>query len=139
MRNWKSDIEAFCVIAGFYLFLQMVLGIGCPVKFLTGVSDAGCGMSRAWLSVLHLDFAGAFYYHPLWMLPAPAVFVILFKKRIPDKTYRLLVICFVAAFLMVYGYRMFFMPDQDIVVFRPWEGFIWRSIETIAIVIKSLL
>ncbi|MCR5007088.1 MAG: DUF2752 domain-containing protein [Oribacterium sp.] len=117
----------------------MVLGIGCPVKFLTGVSDAGCGMSRAWLSVLHLDFARAFYYHPLWMLPVPAVLAIFFKKRIPEKIYRFLVICFVALFLMVYGYRMFFMPDQDIVVFRPWEGFIWRSIETIAIVIKSLL
>lgn len=139
MRNWKSDIEAFCIIVVFYLFLQMVLGIGCPIKFLTGISDAGCGMSRAWLSVLHLDFGRAFYYHPLWMLPVPAVLAILFKKRIPEKIYRLLVVCFVALFLMVYFYRMFFVPDQDIVVFRPWEGFIWRSIETISIVIKSFL
>lgn len=139
MRNWKSDIEAFCIIVVFYLFLQMVLGIGCPIKFLTGISDAGCGMSRAWLSVLHLDFGRAFYYHPLWMLPVPAVLAIFFKKRIPEKIYRLLVVCFVALFLMVYFYRMFFVPDQDIVVFRPWEGFIWRSIETISIVIKRFL
>ena len=139
MRNWRSDIEACCIIALFYVFLQIVLDIGCPIKFLTGTSDAGCGMSRAWLSVLHLDFDRAFYYHPLWMLPVPAAFVILFKKRIPEKLYRLLVICFVVLFLMVYCYRMFFMSDQDIVVFRPWEGFIWKSIETISIVIKSIL
>ena len=139
MRNWKSDIGALFVIASFYLFLEMVLGIGCPVKFLTGISDAGCGMSRAWLSVLKLDFGMAFYYHPLWMLPVPAAFVLLFKKRITEKIFRFLVVCFVAAFLMVYVYRMFFVPDQDIVVFRPREGFIWRSIETAFIIIKSFL
>lgn len=109
----------------------MVLGIGCPFKFMTGISDAGCGMSRAWLRVLRLDFTGAFYYHPLWVLPVPGLAVILCKKRIPANVYRGLVVIFSVLFLGVYVYRMFFMPDQDIVVFRPWDGFVWKVIRTV--------
>lgn len=127
MRKWKSDIEAACAIIGFYLVLELVLGITCPIKFMTGISDAGCGMSRAYLCVLKMDFAGAFYYHPLWMLPIPAGIIFLFRERIPKNIYRGLVAVFCSAFLIVYLYRMFFVPSQDIVVFRPWEGFIWRT------------
>ena len=42
---------------------------GCPIRLVTGVSCAGCGMTRAWLSVLRLDLRQAFYYHPLFLLP----------------------------------------------------------------------
>lgn len=138
LKNWKSDIEALCIIAGFYLFLEMVLGIGCPFKFMTGISDAGCGMSRAWLRVLHLDFAGAFYYHPLWILPVPAFFAILFKRKIPSKIYSNFMMTLGIIFLIVYAYRMLFMPDQDIVVFRPWDGFMWRTAKSIFNFIQSI-
>lgn len=128
LRKWKSDIEAIGIIICFYLILEMVLGITCPIKFLTGISDAGCGMSRAWMCVLRLDFEMAFYYHPLWMLPVPAVVVFALREKLSKKVYRILVAVFILAFIMVYLYRMFFMPDQDIVVFRPQEGFVWRTV-----------
>ncbi|SFG15099.1 DUF2752 domain-containing protein [Oribacterium sp. WCC10] len=137
MRDWKSDVKAACVIVAFYLILEMVLGITCPFKFLTGISDAGCGMSRAWLCVLHFDFKGAFYYHPLWILPVPAAAAMLFKDRMPEKIYRMFMGMVVAAFLIIYAYRMIFMPDQDIVVFRPREGFIWRSVRAVCVFIKA--
>ncbi|OON88060.1 hypothetical protein BXO88_02515 [Oribacterium sp. C9] len=132
LRKWKSDIEAIVIIICFYLVLEMVLGITCPIKFLTGVSDAGCGMSRAWMCVLRMDFKTAFYYHPLWMLPVPAVLVFVIRGKLPVRVYRILVTIFVSAFIIVYLYRMFFMPDQDIVVFRPSEGFIWRTVRFIS-------
>ncbi len=132
LRKWKSDIEALGIIICFYLILEIVLGITCPIKFLTGISDAGCGMSRAWMCVLRLDFKGAFYYHPLWMLPVPAVLVFMIKKKLPKRVYQVLVAAVISAFVMVYLYRMFFMPDQDIVVFRPWEGFIWRTVQFVS-------
>ncbi len=45
-------------------------GIGCPIRYLTGVPCPGCGMTRAWLSALHGDLAAAFAYHPLfWAVP----------------------------------------------------------------------
>ena len=56
------------VIVGIY-FLLHIVGIGCPIRFLTGISCAGCGMTRAWLSVGKMDFESAFYYHPLFFVP----------------------------------------------------------------------
>lgn len=40
----------------------------CPFSFIFGVSCPGCGMTRALICVFHLDFSGAFYYHPLFPL-----------------------------------------------------------------------
>ena len=42
-----------------YLF-----GIPCLIRYTTGLICPGCGMTRAWLSVLRLDFAKAMYYNP---------------------------------------------------------------------------
>ena len=47
MKHRLEDLGALALIALFYIMLEMLLGIGCPFKFLTGISDAGCGMSRA--------------------------------------------------------------------------------------------
>lgn len=40
----------------------------CPFDFLFGVSCPGCGMTRSLICLLHFDFSGAFYYHPLFPL-----------------------------------------------------------------------
>ncbi|MBR6791065.1 MAG: DUF2752 domain-containing protein [Oscillospiraceae bacterium] len=48
-----------------------LLDIGCPIRKLTGFPCPGCGMTRACLAALRLNFAEAFRYHPLWILPVP--------------------------------------------------------------------
>ena len=60
-----KDIQALAAVALFYIVIES-LGVTCPILFLTGISCAGCGMSRAWLSLLRLDLAGAFAFHPLF-------------------------------------------------------------------------
>ncbi|WP_373689128.1 DUF2752 domain-containing protein [Clostridium sp. YIM B02551] len=67
MKNLKINelIKIGLPVTLLYAILRVV-GIGCPIKFLTGISCAGCGMTRAWIRVIHLDFKGAFYYHPLF-------------------------------------------------------------------------
>ena len=56
----RQNISALFTIAVFYLILESVFGITCPILFLTGISCAGCGMSRAWFCVysygLHRSF-----------------------------------------------------------------------------------
>lgn len=50
--------------------LLYLLDIGCVFRLLTGIPCAGCGMTRAWLAALRLDFAAAIAYHPLfWVVP----------------------------------------------------------------------
>ena len=120
----KGELGAIGVIAGFYLVLQG-MGITCPVLFLTGVSCAGCGMSRAWLSLCRLDLTGAFHYHPLFWLPIPGAILLFFKRHMPKRWFVAMGTVMTALFLAVYLARMF-TPQDNIVVFCPKEGFLYR-------------
>ena len=99
-------ILIFCAIP----ILLYVTGIGCPIKFWTGVSCPGCGMTRAWLAAIsgRLDLAVA--YHPLfWTVPLIVV-TALFRERIPRRLYVVtLIVCMVALFV-VWACRLF-APD----------------------------
>ncbi len=61
----RKDLGVFLLIVLLYIAVMSITGIGCPIRWFTGISCPGCGMSRAFFSLLHLDFAGAFRYHPL--------------------------------------------------------------------------
>ena len=118
-RTVKGEFGAIGVIAGFYLVLQG-MGITCPILFLTGVSCAGCGMSRAWLSLCRLDLAGAFHW-----LPIPGAILLFFKRHMPKRWFVAMGTVMTALFLAVYLARMF-TPQDNIVVFCPKEGFLYR-------------
>lgn len=62
-------------------------GIGCIFQKLFGIACPGCGMTRALASVLRLDFAAAFNYHPMvFSLPILYLYFLadggLFKNKI---------------------------------------------------------
>ena len=49
----------------------------CLILRFLHVPCPACGMTRAWLSALHLDFRGAFGYHPMfWSVPIVYVYVL---------------------------------------------------------------
>lgn len=119
----RRDVSALAGIALLYVALE-ALGVTCPIRFLTGISCAGCGMSRAWLSLLRLDLAGAFYYHPLFWLPIPAAALLLLRRRLPDRLFTVGLALCAALFILVYFIRL--VLPGEIVVFAPREGLIWR-------------
>lgn len=121
----RKDVMALAGIAVFYLLLEGI-GITCPIKFFTGVSCAGCGMSRAWRAALGLDFAAAFAYHPLWLLPIPGAAWLLLQKKLPKKVFNAGLWIGGGLFLVVYLIRLA-LPGE-VVVFAPQEGAIWRLI-----------
>lgn len=82
-------------------------------------------MSRAWLSLLRLDVAAAFAYHPLFWLPVPAALVYLFRRRMPKWAVRTALWTVCGLFLIVYLVRLF-QPADTIVVFAPKEGLVYR-------------
>ena len=100
---------------------------GCPIRLLTGVSCAGCGMTRAWLCALRLDFRQAFYYHPLFPLPAVAVLLWLCRKKLPPAFLRGCMYTMIGVFCIVYVYRLFW-GDGAVVVFDPRNGLILRAV-----------
>ena len=123
-KRYKSTLGAILAVALLYGIFYMV-GIGCPIKYVTGISCGGCGMTRAYLSLLHLDLAGAFHYHPLFFLPPLFIVLIMEKKHLSPKVCSLLMFTIIAAFLIMYLLRLL-DPEDTVVVFRPKEGLIYR-------------
>ena len=107
-RNWPG----LC-LAGGLVILWAVL-FGCVVYQLLGIPCPGCGMTRAWLSLLRGDFAGAFRAHPLfWTLPFMG-FWFLFADRVPQKAAAALTVLACVLFAGVYIVRMvLYFPHEE--------------------------
>ena len=115
------------IVGGIVLFYVVIesLGITCPILYLTGISCACCGMSRAWIALLSGKIGLAFFYHPLFWVPPLILIGLLFWKRIPKRGQIGLIIGVCILFLVVYGVRLL-DPADEIVVCRPKEGLIYR-------------
>jgi hypothetical protein len=111
--NIKEYIKFGFLIGMLYVFYYIV-GIGCPIKFLTGISCVGCGMTRAWICLLHLDIKGAFYYHPLFFLPIIYFFLFLIKDKIQHKIFVCIVAIGMVTFVIIYIFRL--LNPDDVVV-----------------------
>lgn len=73
ISHWQEKCILLAVFAAAACGMWL-LELPCVWKFLLGVSCPGCGMTRAWLSVLHLNFAQAFRMHPMfWSVPVMAL------------------------------------------------------------------
>ena len=122
----KSAILAALAVMIAYL-LMFAVGITCPIKFSLGISCPGCGMTRACVSAVRLDFAAAFEYHPLWVAVLPsAVTMLILKLRGYKRALNLLVCILAVLMLAVYIYRLAF-TDSQVVVFAPREGIMPRA------------
>lgn len=125
----KQKISAFITITAVYVVLH-ILNIGCPIKFITGISCAGCGMTRAWLSVLELNFLQAFHFHPLfWTVPVIS-FVYLVRKRISNRTLRFVKGITIILFTTVYIMRML-NPEDTVVEINIYKSVVWHILERV--------
>lgn len=102
----RKDLVTLLGITAAVALLLYVLGIGCPVLFFTGIPCFGCGMSRACLALLRLDFAEAWRYHPMVFLLPPAALVLCFYHKLPKRLLRVLGIVFSVLFMIVYLVRL---------------------------------
>ena len=100
-------ITSVAVVVVLYVILES-FGVTCPIKYITGISCAGCGMSRAWIALLHFNIHDAFMYHPLFFLPPVVVIVMLLKSKI--------------------NINRMFIGDGNVVVFEPQNNIVFRII-----------
>ena len=130
-----KDLRSLAAIALFYVAIE-ALGVTCPILYLTGISCAGCGMSRAWLSLLRGDLAGAFAYHPLFWLPVPAAALLLLQRRMPRRVFRWGIGIVCVLFILVYLVRLLWLEDP-VVVFQPARGLIGRLVSGVLAAVGS--
>lgn len=123
--NTLSAIAAIIVVYGIFAILR----IGCPIKFVTGISCMGCGMTRAWLSVLHFDLKSAFYYHPAFWLPPLVLICWYLKYKKIIKNYKFFMFTAIITFVIIYFVRLIW-SNNDIVVFHPENGILSKIIQT---------
>ena len=135
LHKYKSQCTTVLAIIVVYAVLFM-LGITCPIKYLTGVSCPGCGMSRACFNALRLDFKSAFSYHPLWflLLPFAATVLVFFLKK-KRRALRITVTLGALLMLAVYILRLI-MSENGVVVFEPQNGLAGRLFNKIFDFIK---
>lgn len=124
--NRIEVITSVAAVVVLYVILES-FGVTCSIKYITGISCAGCGMSRAWIALLHFNIHEAFMYHPLFFLPPVVVIVMLLKSKINIKFYKIFMFTMAGAFVIVYLYRMF-IGTGDIVVFEPQNNILFRII-----------
>lgn len=124
--NRIEVITSVTAVVVLYVILES-FGVTCPIKYITGISCAGCGMSRAWIALLHFNIHEAFMYHPLFFLPPVVVIFMLLKSKINIKFYKIFMFTMAGAFVIVYLYRMF-IGTGDIVVFESQNNILFRII-----------
>ena len=101
--------------------ILLILDTGCVFYHMTGLPCPGCGMTRAYLAALRLDFSEAFRMHPLWPVTVPLIILSLWKNgrifrsgRVNTAFYLL----FLLIYLVVYAVRMVCLfPDTAPMLF----------------------
>ena len=80
MMNKMQHVKIKMVIllmTTIYLILRIHRGYECPVLKYTGVPCPVCGMTRAWIAAIHLDFSTAFHMHPMfWSVPLLLLYIL---------------------------------------------------------------
>jgi len=95
----------------------------CLIKNTTGFPCPGCGMTRSYVSLLHGDVQGAFYYHPLfWTVPVTILLAYLMQgSKVTVKTKKRMSYCLaglVIVFALVYILRMIWLfPNHEPMTF----------------------
>lgn len=128
--NRKKARELLVIVCGLaaYCVIATVADLSCVIKTFTGISCPGCGMTRACMAFLRLDFSAAWSYHPLvfYLIMAIPLMIVLYLK---DKDRFCKRILFFSAVLMlaVYLYRMI-VSRTPVLVFEPENGILGRFI-----------
>ena len=106
------------VIISYYLLTWFT---GCPFRFFFGISCPGCGMTRALLAALHLDFAAAFSYHPLFFLLPFFLLSYYLEPHINRSRHYILLSSVAALFVLTWLVRLLFFHDP-VVIWHPSSG-----------------
>ena len=130
----NKDLLVFGAGIGLYAVIMFLLHAPCPIRFFTGLSCPGCGMTRALFSAVTLDFSAAFKYHPLWFLLPPAIFALVVLRNRNRRIFTgFLIVCCI---VMIVTYVVRIAIGSPILSFDLADGFFVRIIQKIVAAFK---
>ncbi len=131
MKTMKK-VLIFAIILSAYTFVMHITGIGCPFKWLTGISCPGCGLSRSVVCARQLDFAGMVENHALMpLIVGLFIFILIFEDKCSKKVKNIVYISCLSSAMIYYIYRMFIL-QSDVLQFNIYDGVMYKIINTIA-------
>ena len=110
IKNLKSKLIDLLAIAG-VVGIFFILDLPCVFQALFRIPCPGCGMTRAYISLLRFDIQQAFAYHPMfWSVPILLLLYLTDGKLFRSKwANRLLLIALLAGFLLNWIIRLFML------------------------------
>lgn len=126
-KRLLTDLKAYgpagIIFLVYYGIVHLTHSAFCPLLRLTGVPCAGCGLTRAFLFLLHGEFARAAYINPMaYALLAVLLYCAYFRyiRGSKIKEFRILLTCLVTVMLIFYVIRMYlYFPDRVPYVYMP--------------------
>ncbi len=138
-----KDKLIFIFTVAVMIVVSSFFKLGCLIRMFTGFSCPGCGISRAWIAVLHGDIGKAFHYHPLFLTAPFVAGAILFEDRLSKKALKIFWSVVLAAFIACYIIRI--VTGSDVLEFSFRSGiigrvliFIWDGIRHIYFWIREI-
>lgn len=77
-------------VAAAIALISWIFGSFCPAYALFDVCCPFCGMTRAHLAALRLDFAAAFSYHPVFFIGLPFLWLLAHEQLFQKKWHKVL-------------------------------------------------
>ena len=135
IKKYKYQlITAFAFLL--YVAFAYLFKIPCPIKYLSGVSCLGCGMTRACASLLRLDFATAFYYHPMvFVFPVFLLLMIVYSVKKKKRAFYITLSLCTVAFALTYLYRIVY--NSDVISINIADGIIYKRIYALIEIFSS--
>lgn len=82
MKNRTKNFLILFILSLFLIFVMNV-PVTCIFKYVTGISCPACGMTRAFISILHLNFIDAFLLNilsiPLFLFITISIIIIIIE------------------------------------------------------------
>lgn len=104
MINKKQFLEKIILLAVFavLIFAAQKLGISCIWLYVTKIPCPGCGITRACLAALRLDFAKAFSFNPMfWSVPVLLLYFFLDGRLFKSKAADIWLFCGICAGFLI--------------------------------------
>ena len=127
MNRLKNDVKKAALPAVLLLLVWYVPQIFfhhyCPVVLITGFPCPGCGLTRAFVSLVKLDIAGAADYNPAIFLWVPLIVATIYLRYVRGKSIKVLLLPLIFVYvitIVIYVLRMKYMfPGKAPLVYEP--------------------
>ncbi|MBQ8605387.1 MAG: DUF2752 domain-containing protein [Clostridia bacterium] len=81
----RDNLLILGIVLIFEVALYFIFGVNCPTRLITKIECPFCGMTRAHLAALRLDFKAAFSYHPFFFIGIPFLILIFNEDVVKGK------------------------------------------------------